>query len=71
MKLVRAIAGATLVIVGIVFTLIPGSILFVLGGLVLLSMDFLFARRFLNKVQRTMSRIANKLDLFLLNRKYK
>ena len=71
MKLIRAIAGATLVVVGVVFTIIPGSILLVLGGLVLLSMDFIFARRFLNKAQQTMSRLARKLDLFLLNRKYK
>jgi hypothetical protein len=71
MKLIRAVAGATLVVTGVIFTIIPGSILLVLGGLILLSMDFLFARRFLTKVQQAMSRAAKKLDLFFLNRRYK
>lgn len=71
MKLLRTFTGATLLILGIVFTIIPGSSLFVLGGLVLLSMDFPIARRFLTKIQKTTSVAARKLDLFLLKRKYK
>ena len=71
MKLLRTMTGATLVILGIVFTIIPGSSLFVLGGLVLLSIDFPIAKRLLSKVQSAMSLAARKLDLFLLKRKYK
>ncbi|MFT5544025.1 MAG: hypothetical protein ACI96N_003244, partial [Arenicella sp.] len=47
MKLVRSIVGVTLIFLGVLFTILPGSILLVLGGLVLLSMDHPPARRFL------------------------
>ena len=71
MKIFRIFTGSILVLLGVVFTVLPGSFLFVLGGLVLLSMDFPIARRLLSEVQRTTSRAARRLDLFLLNRKYK
>jgi hypothetical protein len=71
MKLVRTVFGSILVIAGIIFTILPGSFLLVLGGLVLLSMDFPLARKFLNRLQKTMYRAARKLDLMILNRKYK
>ncbi|WP_085949249.1 tellurium resistance protein TerC [Brumicola pallidula] len=53
------------------FTILLGSILFLLGELVLLSIDLAPSKRFLAKEQRAMSGSARKLDLFVLNRKYK
>jgi len=71
MRLLRTFISIVLILVSVIFTILPGSILFLLGGLVLLSMDFPPAKRFLAKAQSTMSRNARKLDLFLLRRKYK
>ncbi len=71
MKLVRSIVGVTLIVLGILFTILPGSILFVLGGLVLLSMDHPPARRFLGLIQRQMSVASKKLDMYFHRRKYK
>jgi len=71
MKLLRTAAAITLIILGIIFTILPGSILLVLGGLVLLSVDFPHAKKLLSKTQRATSRTARKVDLFLLKRKYR
>jgi hypothetical protein len=71
MKLLRSAAAITLIILGIIFTILPGSILLVLGGLVLLSVDFPQAKKFLSKTQRATSRTARKVDLFLLKRKHR
>jgi uncharacterized membrane protein len=71
MRLFRMLISIVLILFGVIFSILPGSILFVLGGFVLLSIDFPPAKRFLAKMQRTMSRSARKLDLFMLNRKYK
>ncbi|PKI02191.1 PGPGW domain-containing protein [Glaciecola sp. 33A] len=71
MRLFRTFISIVLILFGVIFSILPGSILFVLGGLMLLSIDFPPAKRFLSKVQRAMSRNAKKLDLFVLNRKYK
>lgn len=71
MRLFRILTSLVLILIGLILTILPGSIIFLLGGLVLLSVDFHPARRFLTKLQRGISRTARKLDLFLLNRKYK
>lgn len=71
MKLLRSAAAITLIILGIIFTILPGSILLVLGGLVLLSMDFPHAKKLLSKTQRATARTARRLDLILLKRKYR
>jgi hypothetical protein len=55
--------------IGIVFAILPGSILFLIGGLMLLSMDYPMARKWLKKCQNTMSRTARALDKALLRRK--
>lgn len=68
-KSIRTTIGIGLVAVGIIFTIIPGSILFVLAGLVLLSVDHAFARGWLKKTQRVARRGAVKLDSWLLNRR--
>lgn len=70
-KSVRLALGAVLFIGGIILTLLPGSILLVIGGLLLLSYDWPLARKWLQFFQRQMTTSARKLDRFLLNRRLK
>lgn len=69
MQTLRIASGALLLISGIVLTLLPGSILLVLGGLMLLSVDWPPARRYLVRCQRSMARGARRIDRYLLLRK--
>lgn len=69
MRVLRLTLGAILFLGGIVLTLLPGSILFVVAGLVLLSYDWPRARGWLKYSQRTMTSGARKVDRFLLLRK--
>ena len=69
MRIVRLTLGAILFVGGIVLTLLPGSILLVVGGLVLLSYDWPKARNWLKYSQKTMATGACKIDRFLLKRK--
>ena len=69
MKILRLTLGPLLFISGIVLTLLPGSILLVIGGLVMLSYDWPRARGWLKHSQRSMTLGARKLDRFLLQRK--
>jgi hypothetical protein len=71
MRLFRVITSTILILLGVIFTFLPGSTIFLLAGLGLLSVDFYPARRFLTKAQRAISSSARRVDLFLLNRKYK
>lgn len=71
MKAIRLTLGGLLFAIGIIFTLLPGSILFVLGGLMLLSYDLPRARGWLAFFQKSMSRGARRVDRFMLNRKLK
>lgn len=69
MRVLRLTLGAILFLGGIVLTLLPGSILLVVAGLVLLSYDWPRARGWLKYSQRTMTSGARKVDRFLLLRK--
>ena len=69
MRIVRLTLGAILFVGGIVLTLLPGSILLVVGGLVLLSYDWPKARNWLKYSQKAMTTGARKIDRFLLMRK--
>ncbi len=69
MRIIRLTLGAVLFISGLVLTLLPGSILLVLGGLMLLSYDWPRARHWLKYSQRSMTAGARKIDRFLLLRK--
>lgn len=69
MKSIRLTFGALLVASGIIFTLLPGSIFVLLGGLVLLSYDWPRARGWLKFCQGSMTRSARRIDLYLLKRK--
>ena len=69
MRIVRLTLGAILFIGGVVLTLLPGSILLVAGGLMLLSYDWPRARGWLKYSQKTMTTGARKIDRFLLMRR--
>ena len=69
MRKIRLISGAALLLVGIVLTLLPGSILLVVAGLMLLSVDWPPARGYLTRCQRGMSSSARRIDRYLLMRK--
>ena len=71
MRYIRSILGGLLVIAGVIFTILPGSSLFVLLGLVLISVDYKPARQLLARIQKAMSISARKLDSFLHKRKYR
>ncbi|MBQ4829805.1 tellurium resistance protein TerC [Alteromonas sp. MMG017] len=69
MKIVRLTLGGILFIGGIILTLLPGSILLVIGGLVLLSYDWPRARGWLKISQNMMTSSARRIDRILLMRK--
>ena len=71
MKIVRLTLGGILFIGGIILTLLPGSILLVIGGLVLLSYDWPRARGWLKISQNMMASSARRIDLVLLMRKFR
>nr|WP_247670714.1 tellurium resistance protein TerC [Alteromonas sp. MMG017] len=68
-KIVRLTLGGILFIGGIILTLLPGSILLVIGGLVLLSYDWPRARGWLKISQNMMTSSARRIDRILLMRK--
>ncbi|MCQ8847096.1 putative transmembrane protein PGPGW [Alteromonas sp. 76-1] len=71
MKIVRLTLGGILFIGGIILTLLPGSILLVIGGLVLLSYDWPRARGWLKISQNMMASSARRIDRVLLMRKFR
>lgn len=71
MKQLKVLLGMVLCIVGVVLTILPGSTLLVLAGLMILSTEYTPARKVLKWVQGSMSRSAAKLDRYLLTRKFK
>jgi Mg2+/citrate symporter len=68
-KRLRTTVAILAIIIGVVFAILPGSILFLIGGLMLLSIDYPIARKWLKKCQNSMSKTARKLDRLLLRRK--
>ncbi len=69
LRTIRLTLGALLFIGGIILTLVPGSILLVISGLVLLSYDWPRARSWLRYFQNVMSTGARRLDKMLMSRK--
>ena len=70
-KHLRISLGALLLTASIILFILPGSILFMLAGLAILSYDLPKARAWLRTCQAGMSRSARKLDSILLKRKFK
>ncbi|MFT5281416.1 MAG: hypothetical protein ACJA0G_000004 [Kangiellaceae bacterium] len=71
MKLLRMMLGGILISMGILLTVLPGSILFLLAGLILVSIDYKPARKLLALIQKSLTKAAVQLDRFLLKRKYR
>ncbi|UAA40471.1 tellurium resistance protein TerC [Paraneptunicella aestuarii] len=70
MKSLRITLGSVLAGIGVVFFILPGSILFLIAGLLLLSYDVPAARKWLTHCQNAMSKGARKLDKLLAKRRY-
>ena len=70
-KKFRILFGALLAMFGVVFFVLPGSILVLLLGLFMLSYDLPKARSWLRACQNLMSKSAQKLDKIILDRKLK
>ncbi len=68
-KTIRIGLGSLMVAAGVIFFILPGSILFLLGGLLMLSYDVPRARNWLKVCQNNMATGARKLDRYILNRK--
>jgi len=66
---IRITIGSILSLIGVVFFILPGSILFLLAGLFILSYDVPAARKGLKWCQNSISRSARALDRYLLKRK--
>tara|TARA_B110000879_G_scaffold89566_1_gene123088 strand:+ start:316 stop:537 length:222 start_codon:yes stop_codon:yes gene_type:complete len=68
-KKLRIALGGLLAIFGVVFFIIPGSILVLLVGLLMLSYDVPKARDWLRTCQNVMSKSASKLDKLILDKR--
>lgn len=70
MKSLRITIGSVLAGIGVIFFILPGSILFLIAGLLLLSYDIPAARKWLAYCQNAMSKGARKLDQLLAKHRY-
>lgn len=53
-RIVIAVLGATVVLLGIAMLVLPGpGLLTIVGGLAILSLEFAFAKRWLERIKRT------------------
>jgi hypothetical protein len=68
-KKLRIALGGLLAIFGVVFFIVPGSILVLLVGLLMLSYDVPKARDWLRTCQKVMSKSASKLDKLILDKR--
>jgi hypothetical protein len=69
---VTTILGALFILLGLVFLIIPGpSIVFILPGLVLLSLHYPAAKPWLKKCMKLMRVAAVWIDKQLLDKKYR
>jgi uncharacterized protein (TIGR02611 family) len=56
-RVIKIVAGATLLVVGVAMLVLPGpGILAILGGLAILSAEFVWARRLLDAVRKRVPR---------------
>lgn len=68
-KTFRISIGSIMVAAGVIFFILPGSIIFLLGGLLMLSYDVPRARVWLRMCQNSMATGARKLDRIMLKRR--
>ena len=68
-KKLRIALGGLLATFGVVFFILPGSILVLLVGLLMLSYEVPKARDWLRTCQKVMSKSASKLDKLILDKR--
>lgn len=69
-KIFVSVVGGLLVILGAIFIIVPGpSLLLLIPGFYLLSTEYDWAKVWLKKCQRLLSKMAKYVDSFLLKRK--
>lgn len=69
MRLLRIVIGAVLVLFGLIFFILPGTLLLLMAGLLLLSMEWPLARGVLTRCQHNLDSGARRLDRYLLARR--
>lgn len=69
-KMLISVLGSFLVILGAIFIIVPGpSLLLLIPGFYLLSLEYEWAKVWLKRCQKMLSKIAHHVDSFLLKRK--
>lgn len=69
-KIIISILGGALVMLGAIFIIVPGpSLLLLIPGFYLLSLEYEWAKVWLKKCQRLLTKIARHVDSFLLKRR--
>jgi uncharacterized membrane protein YbaN (DUF454 family) len=70
-KVIITIVGGALVLLGAIFIIIPGpSLVLIIPGLMILSLQYPSARKWLKKAQRMARRSAAWVDRAILRKKY-
>ena len=67
-KTIRLLLGGISTAIGVFLFYLPGSFLFLIAGLLLLSFDIPLARVWLRKCQKGMAVSARKIDRYILAR---
>jgi len=61
-RIALTVIGATVVLLGIAMLVLPGpGLLTIVGGLAILSLEFAFARRWLDRIKRTTRKAVNEV----------
>jgi len=62
-KTMISLLGASLILIGLMFILIPGpSLLFIVPGLIILSFEYAWAKLYVRKCMKVMTKSARWLD---------
>jgi uncharacterized membrane protein YbaN (DUF454 family) len=70
-KILITVVGGLLTLLGLIFVLLPGpSVIFLIPGLMLLSLEYPEAKKWLRMAQKMMKKSAQWLDNQVLKRKY-
>jgi hypothetical protein len=70
-KILLTLVGGTLTLLGLIFTVLPGpSVLFLLPGLYLLSLEYEQAKVWLKKAQKMMTKTSRWIDKKIRQRKH-
>ena len=64
-KTAITLIGGSLLILGIIFIALPGTVLIILLGLTILALEYPWAKHHVKTVQRALSKGAKSLDVFI------